>query len=103
MIARGGGTGWIVMTGDLDPFVLYRWLLVIVCAVYTVVQTARSLWGWLAYFGSSRRTAMLGRYTGLLLLRVRLRRPAWELGQIGALLVVLGYVIYLHRTLYQPM
>ena len=91
------------MAGDGELFVLYRWLLAIVGAVYTVVQTGRSLWRWLGYFGSSRRTAVLGRYTGLLLLRVRLRRLAWDLGQIAVLLAVLGYVIYLHRTLGKSM
>jgi hypothetical protein len=87
------------MAGDVDLFVLYRWSLAIVCAVYTVVRTGQSLWGWLAFFSQSRRTAVLGRYAGVLLLRTRMQRFAWELGQIAVLSAVLGYVIYLHRTL----
>ena len=87
------------MSGDVDLFVLYRWLLAIVCTVYTVVRTGQSLWRWLAYFSSSRHTAVLGRYTALLLVRLRARRFGWELCQIAVLLAVLGYVIHLHRGL----
>ena len=85
------------MLDRLDLFEFYRWLLAIVCAVYTVVQVARSLWVWLAWFGSSRQTAVLGRYTAVLLLRLRLRRFARDLGQIVVLLAMLAGVLYLHR------
>ena len=87
------------MGDDIDLFVLYRWLLATVCAVYTAVRTWQSLWRWLGYFGSSRHRAVMGHYAGVLLLRIRLRRLTWELCQIGVLLAALVYVIYLHRTL----
>ncbi len=91
------------MVGDVDLFVLYRWLLAIVCTVYTVVRTGQSLWRWVDFFGSSRRTAVLGHYTGVLLLQVRVRRFAWDLCQIAVLVAVLGYVVHLHRTLSQSL
>ena len=85
------------MPGKVDLFDLYRWLLAIVCAVYTVVCVWQSLWRWLNYFGSSRHTAFLGRYAGVLLLRMRFRRFAWDLCQIAVLLAMLGVVLYRHR------
>jgi hypothetical protein len=85
------------MPRDFDLFELFRWLLAIVCTVYTVVVTWRSLLGWLAYFQSSRETAVLGRYTLVLLLRTRFRRFAWELVQIIGLTVALLLLLYAHR------
>jgi hypothetical protein len=82
---------------DLDLFQMYRWLLALVCTVYAAVVTVRSLGSWLAYFRESRQTAVLGRYTLVLLLRMRLRRFGGELIQIGLLLVVLIGLIYAHR------
>jgi len=86
-----------MVVADLDLFEMYRWLLALVCTVYTVVVTVRSVVNWLAYFRESRRTAVLGRYTLVLLLRMRLRRFAGELLQIAALVVVLVVLIYAHR------
>ena len=85
------------MGGDLDLFEMFRWLLAVVCSVYTVVVTWRSLAGWLDYFQTSRETAVLGRYTLVLLLRMRFRRFAGELVQIVALTVVLVLLLYAHR------
>ena len=87
------------MPGDGDLFVLYRWMLAGVCTIYTIVCIGQSLLRWLDFFSTSRQTVLLGRYAGLLLLRVRLRRLAWDLAQIVALLAVLACVVYLHRTL----
>lgn len=86
------------MLGDTELFVMYRWILAGVCTVYTMVCVGQSLWRWLDYFGSSRRTMVLGRYAGVLMLRLRLRRFGWELGQIAVLLAILCYVVYLHRS-----
>ena len=85
--------------GDSDLFFIFRWWLAIVCTVYTIVVTWRSLWSWLLYFHSSRKTAVLGRYTLVLLLRLRIRRFAGELGQIVLLLSALVCLIYLHRLM----
>ena len=82
---------------DLDLFVTFRWMLATVCTVYAAVCIWRSLWGWLNYFSSSRQTAVLGRYTAVLLLRLKIRRFAGELLQIAVLLLVLGLVVSLHH------
>ena len=85
------------MLADLDLFDLFRWTLGMVCTIYALVCTARTLWGWLVYFGSSRQTMVMGRYAAVLLLRIRVRRFAGELIQIALLLVVFGCLVYLHR------
>ena len=85
------------MLADVQIFATFRWILAIVCTVYTLLVTGQTLRGWLAYFASGRETRVLGRYTVALLLRVRLRQFAWELAQIAGLLVVLTALIYAHR------
>lgn len=85
------------MGHDLDLFETFRWLLAVVCTVYAVVVTVRSLLGWLEYFASTRETAILGRYTLVLLLRIRMRRFAGELLQIAGLTAFLVLLLYAHR------
>ena len=85
------------MIAEIDPFYLFRWVLATVCTVYVIVVTAQSLKRWLSYFGQSRETAVLGRYTLVLLIRIKLRRFIWPMGQIVMLLTVLLGMIYLHR------
>jgi hypothetical protein len=87
------------MAREPDLFEVYRWLLLIVGTVYTIVCLGQVLWRWLDYFGQSRPKRVLGHYAVVLLLRTRLRRFAWDLCQVGALLAVLLYIIYLHRGL----
>ena len=87
------------MSTDLDLFVIYRWSVAIVCSVYAVVVMGHSLWNWLSYFGRSRRTTVLGHYVAVLLLRLRVRRHLWELGQIVVLAGVFAWVVYLHHAL----
>ena len=87
------------MEPEPDLFVMYRWLLVIVCTVYTLLCLGQTLFGWLLYFGQSRRTQVLGHYAFVLLLRTRFRRFSRDLWEIGALLAILGVVVYLHRGL----
>lgn len=82
---------------DFDLFFWFRWLLAIVCTVYAVIVTGRSMWGWLTYFGSSRQTAILGRYTFVLLLRMKFVRFASELLQIAALSAILLALVYMHH------
>ena len=85
------------MPAQVDPFTVFRWLLALVGVVYTLVCTAQTLLRWLDYFRSSRETALLGRYTLVLLLRTRFRRFTWELCQIAFLLAALAALIYVHR------
>jgi hypothetical protein len=82
---------------QVDLFYLFRWLLAMVGTVYTLVCTGQSLYRWLAYFQSSRQTAMLGRYTLVLLLRTRGRRFVSDLCQIGFLVAAFIGLIYIHR------
>lgn len=89
-----------ILAVDFDLFIVYRWLLALVCTVYVIVTVGQSLLGWWSYFHSSRYTAVLGRYTAVLLLRIRVRRFAWELFQIAVLLLVLGGLLYGHRILH---
>ena len=87
------------MLGELQIFATYRWLLAIICTIYTLIVTGQTLRSWLLYFASGRETKILGRYTLALLLRIRLRRFAWELAQIGGLTVVLILLVYAHKWL----
>ncbi len=91
------------MTQAPDLFEMYRWLLVIICTIYTLVCVGQSLYGWVAYFGRSRRTQVLGHYAVVLLMRTRLKRFHRDLWQIGLLLAILGMVVYAHRGLQAPM
>ena len=86
-----------MMLGDLQIFATFRWLLAIICTIYTLIVTGQTLRGWLLYFASDRQAKILGRYTVALLLRVRLRRFAWELAQIGGLTVILTLLVYAHQ------
>ena len=82
------------MLAEYDLFQFYRWQLAVILTIYAAVITGQWLFGWLKWFSSSRETAVLGRYATVLLLRIRLRRFAWELVQIVALLVAFGVVVY---------
>jgi len=73
--------------------------LATICTVYVAICMVRTAIRWLKYFASTRETAVMGRYTLVLFLKLRLRQFAWELCQITALLIILAYVIYSHYTL----
>lgn len=88
------------MLPDLDLFALYRWLLLIVCTVYTVIRLGQTLRHWIEFLWApeyGRRT--LRRYTAVALLRVRLGRFAWPLVQIAGLTAALGVLMILHQRL----
>ncbi len=91
------------MTQTPDLFEMYRWLLVIICTVYTVICVGQSLYGWIGYFSQSRRTQVLGHYAVVLLLRTRLKKFRRDLLQIGVLLAILGVIVYAHRGLQAPL
>ncbi len=82
-------------------FELFRWQLALICTIYAAIVTWQWLWGWLNYFGTSRQTAMLGRYATLLLVRVRLRRFVLELVQIIALTVLFFYIVHWNHLIIQ--
>ncbi len=87
------------MVGELNIFETYRWSLGIVCTIYAAVLTWQWLWGWLVWFGSSRPTAILGRYASLMVFRIRVLRFGWELAQIVGLLILFFYIVRLHYRL----
>ena len=82
---------------NIDLFQIFRWLLATICTVYTLVYSWQTLIGWLNYFNSSRYGMMMGRYTAILLLRIRFRRFAWDLLHIVALVGLFFYIVYLHH------
>ncbi len=84
---------------DIDIFDFWRYLLSIVVTTYVAIYMLRTLWSWLIYFRSSRRTTVMGHYALVLLLRARVRRFGGEMLRIGMLLVLLGAVVGLHWVL----
>jgi hypothetical protein len=81
---------------DIEIFDLWRYLLTTVVTIYVAVYMLRTLWSWLIYFRSSRRTTVMGHYALVLLLRARVRRFDGEMLAIGLLLMLLGAVVGLH-------
>jgi hypothetical protein len=87
------------MLPEFDLFAIFRWTLATMCTVYVVVVTINSLVSWLRYFATTRYTAVMGRYTYVLLLRIRIRRFASDLIQIVFLVVVFAAIVYAHYAL----
>ncbi len=82
---------------DRDLFELWRLLLGVLCTVYALVVTGRSLWGWLVYFSHSDRSTILMRnYVLVQLLSLRLGRFTGEFAQIVFWTVVLMVLLKLH-------
>lgn len=82
---------------DIDIFDLYQWLLAIVCTVYAVLVSARTLTGWVLWFAGDSRQRVMGRYAGVLLLRTRLSRFSGELIWIGVLSLLFLALLWAHR------
>ena len=53
------------MIPEFDLFVVFRWGLATVCTVYSVIRIWQTLWSWLDYFASSRKTAVVGQYVAV--------------------------------------
>lgn len=87
------------MLPELDIFDTYRWLLATVCTIYVTVISWQTLVGWLEFFASSRYANVAGHYTLVLLLRVKIRRFAWELMQIVGLCILFCILIYWHHLI----
>ena len=83
---------------QLDLFYLFRYALVMICTVYTVLQIGHTLWGWHVYLTPSRRqTAALRQYIIVQLLRMRIGRFIPDLIKIVVLTGLLAYLVWLHR------
>ena len=79
-------------------FDLYRQALAVVVSTYVFVRLASFIVHWHAAMRSAPSgEVMLRRWALTVLLRIRLRRFLLEFAQIGVLLAVLLYLIYLHR------
>jgi len=88
------------MWKDLDLFACYRWLLAIVCTIYTIVRLAQTAYGWIVYFWSpAPRMGVLRRYALVQMLRIRVRRFTLDLVQIAGLTAALFALLWLHRRL----
>jgi len=86
-----------VMLLSVSIFGFYRKMLAIVTACYVVVRTVSLISRWqVGGRSADDRETILRRYITALLLRSRMRRFFMEFVQIGVLVGVLGYVLYLH-------
>ena len=83
---------------DFDLFFFFRRLLVIACAIYSVIRLAQAARMWYGRLsGPARHTAMARQYLLIQLLRVSPRRFTWELLDIALLAALAGALIYVHR------
>ena len=80
-----------------DLFFLWRWILAVTGAVYTVLRTIQSVGRWLGWLEPVDRLSRIRRhYVMLHLLRLRITDFWWELLQIGSLLVLLIMIVRWH-------
>ncbi len=80
-----------------DLFGLYRTLLTLVLCVYLCIRAFNFADQLLSSTASAgRRQAMAFQYLLVQLLRIRIRRFAWDLLQVAVLLVAFAYVLSLH-------
>ncbi|HUN81437.1 MAG TPA: hypothetical protein VMV81_08005 [Phycisphaerae bacterium] len=88
------------MTGGRDLFESWRLLLTVVCSIYALVVTGKSLWDWVVYFSAPDKTTTLMRsYVIATLLRIRVRRFAGELSLIAFWSSALLLILLLHRKM----
>jgi hypothetical protein len=85
---------------DLDLFAFYRWLLAIVCTIYTFVRLGQTVHNWIGYLWAPHpRSGTLRRYALVQLLRIRLSRFTLDLVQLVALTAAFFALLWLHRRL----
>lgn len=81
---HGSMLAWLSKWRECDLFELWRLLLATVCAIYAIVVTGRSLYGWFVYLSQPDRTTTLIRQVVIVqLLRLRIRSFVGELLQIA--------------------
>lgn len=86
------------MLGEFDLFAFYRWLLAIVCGIYTILRLGQTLQTWTGRLWSAHpRSRTLRRYAAVQLLRINVRRFTLDLVQIAALASGLGVLLWLHH------
>ncbi len=83
-----------------DVFFLWRWILAVSGAVYTLLRVIQSMSRWLDWLEARDRLSRIRRhYVMLHLLRVRVRDFWWELLQIVGLVVLLVLIVRGHYLL----
>ena len=83
-----------------DLFFLWRWILAVTGAVYTVLRTAQSITRWLDWLQPIDRFSRIRRhYVMIHLLRVRLSEFWWPAVQIIVLIALMILVIRGHHYL----
>jgi len=81
-----------------DLFYFWRWILVAVCTIYTIVRLGQSLWRWYGFLWSEGRSMALTRhYVFVHFLRLRVHRFTLEVVQIAVLVGLLGAISWAHR------
>ena len=85
------------MNPPVDLFYLFRAALVTVCSIYTLLQIGAALRRLDQFLTPTQRDrAMLRGYVMVHLVRLRVRRFAFDLVQIMILLGALAYIVRLH-------
>ena len=88
---------------QIEPFFLFRRLLMIFCSVYALIRLTQSASRWYGYFWSPDRSRrVLRHYLHVHLLRVRFLRFWRDLLQIAVLTAVFLVIVWLHRFLELP-
>ncbi len=80
---------------DIDFFVLYRRLLLIVAGTYTAVRLLQFIWRWRSdSLIAARPEALMRRWVEVSVLRLRLRWFSFDVLQIVLLTAILLYVLW---------
>jgi len=81
----------------IDLFASYRALLALLVGIYTLVRLIVFIWESPLFRPQADQGAIVAlRYVGVLLLRTRFRRFAFDLAVIAALSFVLGLLVLRH-------
>ncbi len=82
----------------IELFHLWRFVLIVVCTIYTAIRLTQTAWRWQEILWAGTRTSGLMRhYLFVHLLRLRVHRFTLEMIQIAALLVALLALSWAHR------
>jgi hypothetical protein len=85
---------------DCDLFYVFRYLLCLVCGIYTLARICQGIWRWRQWLcQEGRAPGLLRGYLVVQLLRVRFRRHGPDILQILVLVLVLWQVILLHQRI----
>ncbi len=90
----------ILTEHGVDLFFLWRWMLAVAGAVYTLVRAVQSIGRWLDWLEPNDQLSRIKRhYIMVHLLRLRVRDFWWELLQIALLAAALILIVRMHYSL----